>query len=56
MWTKKTAENLRSQLERLYELIADCYAIGNFKMYVEHGINLRRVETALNRITFGRVR
>lgn len=56
MWNRKTAENLRSRLEWLYELISDCYASGNFKMYVEHGIDLRRVETALDRITFGRVR
>jgi hypothetical protein len=56
MWNRKTAENLRAQLERLYGLIADCYASGNFKMYVEYGIDLRRVETALDRLTLGRVR
>ena len=56
MWTKQTVENLRAQLERLYELISDCYASGNFKMYLAHDADLRRVETALDRLTIGRVR
>jgi len=56
MWTKSTAENLRSRLEYLHERISDCYASGNMRMYCEYAIDVRRIELALSRLTIGRVR
>lgn len=56
MWTKKTARNLRAQLEVLYETISDAYASGNRSRYNELAAQVRRVEVALARLTVGRVR
>jgi hypothetical protein len=55
MWTNTTAENLRAELGRLYGLI-ELYVNVNPKKWLETGIDLRRVETALARVTIGRVR
>jgi hypothetical protein len=56
MWTKATAEKLRAELARLYGLIEACRGAKNAKAWLETGIDLRRVETALARVTIGRVR
>jgi hypothetical protein len=55
MWNRATAENLRAKLDALYERLADYYASGNLKMYDALG-DVRRVELALDRLTFGRIR
>jgi hypothetical protein len=56
MWTRTTAEKLRAELVRLYGLIEAYQGAKNAKAWVEAGIDLRRVETALARVTIGRVR
>lgn len=55
MWTKQTAEKLRTKLACLYAL-AELYVNVNPKKWLETGIELRRVETALSRLELGRIR
>jgi hypothetical protein len=56
MWDKTTAEKLRAQLERLTEQLQTLWNAGNKKKWLELGIEFRRVEVALDRLQFGRVK
>ena len=55
MWTKATAERLRTVLACLTEKIETFTNAGNHNMVIAYGSDLRRVEMALARITLGRV-